>query len=142
MGNGAYDRFDEDLLGPLVPELKVVGSVNAGYSEFDLEWFNNNKIFVTNTIDAVAEPTADITIFLMLATLRDTSRFEAEIRNGGWRGGAKLPLLDPNGKSLGIIGMGKIGRVSPNWIRRCFVRHTADMLRSCSTLLVSRRSSA
>lgn len=112
MGNGAYERFDEELLGPLVPELKVVGSVNAGYSEFDMDWFNKNKIFVTNTINAVAEPTADITIFLMLAALRDTSRFETEIRNGGWRGGAKTPLLDPNGKTLGIIGMGKIGQVT------------------------------
>ncbi|KAJ5116042.1 hypothetical protein N7456_000390 [Penicillium angulare] len=110
MGNGAYERFDQELLGPLVPELKVVGSVNAGYSEFDLDWFNANKIFVTNTIDAVAEPTADIAIFLMLAALRDTSRLEMEIRNGGWRGGTKAPLLDPNGKTLGIIGMGKIGR--------------------------------
>ena len=112
MGNSTYERFDEELLGPLVPELKVVGSVNAGYSEFDMDWFNKNSIFVTNTVDAVAEPTADIAIFLMLAALRDTSHLEAEIRNGGWRGGIKAPLLDPNGKTLGIVGMGKIGRVS------------------------------
>ncbi|CAG9961960.1 unnamed protein product [Clonostachys byssicola] len=110
MGNGAYERFDEGLLGPLVPELKIIGSVNAGYSEFDLEWLNKNEVLVCNTVDAVAEPTADMTIFLMLAALRDTSRFEQEIRTGGWRGGAKVPLLDPHGKKLGIIGMGKIGR--------------------------------
>ncbi|KAF4420900.1 putative 2-hydroxyacid dehydrogenase [Colletotrichum fructicola] len=110
MGNGGYERFDEGLLGPLLPELKIVASVNAGYSEFDMEWFNKNKIVVTNTVDAVAEPTADIAIFLMLGALRDTSRLEAEIRNGGWRGGSKLPLLDPKGRTLGIIGMGKIGK--------------------------------
>ncbi|KAI8158945.1 hypothetical protein K4K49_003415 [Colletotrichum sp. SAR 10_70] len=110
MGNGGYERFDEGLLSPLLPELKIVASVNAGYSEFDMEWFNKNKIVVTNTVDAVAEPTADIAIFLMLGALRDTSRLEAEIRNGGWRGGSKLPLLDPKGRTLGIIGMGKIGK--------------------------------
>ncbi|KAI8294283.1 putative 2-hydroxyacid dehydrogenase [Colletotrichum sp. SAR11_240] len=110
MGNGGYERFDEGLLGPLLPELKIVASVNAGYSEFDMEWFNKNKIVVTNTVDAVAEPTADIAIFLMLGALRDTSRLEGEIRNGGWRGGSKLPLLDPKGRTLGIIGMGKIGK--------------------------------
>ncbi|KAF4875315.1 putative 2-hydroxyacid dehydrogenase [Colletotrichum siamense] len=110
MGNGGYERFDEGLLGPLLPELKIVASVNAGYSEFDMEWFNKNKIVVTNTNDAVAEPTADIAIFLMLGALRDTSRLEGEIRNGGWRGGSKLPLLDPKGRTLGIIGMGKIGK--------------------------------
>ncbi|KAL3295201.1 glycerate-and formate-dehydrogenase [Colletotrichum asianum] len=110
MGNGGYERFDEGLLGPLLPELKIVASVNAGYSEFDMEWFNKNKIVVTNTVDAVAEPTADIAIFLMLGALRDTSRLEAEIRNGRWRGGSKLPLLDPKGRTLGIVGMGKIGK--------------------------------
>lgn len=43
MGNGGYERFDEGLLGPLLPELKIVASVNAGYSEFDMEWFNKEK---------------------------------------------------------------------------------------------------
>ena len=110
MGNSAYDPFDEELLGPLVPGLQIVACVNAGYSEFDLQWFTKNKIFVTNTLHAVAEPTADIAIFLILAALRDTSANERLIRQGSWRS-AKTPPRDPNGLTLGIIGMGRIGKV-------------------------------
>lgn len=58
MGNGAYESFDEELLRPLVSELKIVGSVNAGYSKFDMDLFNKNKVIVTNTINAVADPTS------------------------------------------------------------------------------------
>lgn len=111
MGNSAYDPFNEELLGPLLPGLQIVASVNAGYSEFDLEWFTKNKIYVTNTLHAVAEPTADIAIFLILAALRDTSANERLIRQGTWRT-AKTPPRDPNGLTLGIIGMGKIGKVT------------------------------
>ena len=112
MGNSRYDRFDEELLGPLLPSLKIVACVNAGYSEFDLEWFTKHKIYVTNTTYAVAEPTADMTIILMLNTLRDFSNFERNVRTGGWKGNPKAPAKDPSGLLLGIIGMGKIGKVS------------------------------
>lgn len=111
MGSGAYERFDEELFGPLAPQCKIVACVNAGYSEFDLDWFTSNKIYVTNTLHAVAEPTADMTMFLILATLRDTTQKELSVRAGGWRN-ATEPPRDPRGLVLGIIGMGKIGKVS------------------------------
>jgi lactate dehydrogenase-like 2-hydroxyacid dehydrogenase len=114
MKNGPYERFDEELFRPLLPSLKIVSAVNAGFNEFDLEWFNKNKIFITNTIDAVAEPTADITIMLLLNTLRDFSKFEKQLRAGDWKNGVNTPPTDPHGLLLGIIGMGKIGKV--NWV--------------------------
>ena len=111
MGSGGYERFDEELFAPVLPHCKVVACVNAGYSEFDLEWFTKNKIFVTNTVDAVAEPTADLAMFLILAVLRDTTQKEQNVRSGGWRN-ATSPPRDPHGLQLGIIGMGKIGKVN------------------------------
>ncbi|XXH00790.1 hypothetical protein Hte_007141 [Hypoxylon texense] len=110
MGNGRYELFNEELLGPLLPSLKIVACVNAGYSEFDLEWFTKNKIYVTNTLYAVAEPTADITVMLILNTLRDFPKFERLVKTGSWRGAVKVPPTDPHGLLLGIIGMGKIGK--------------------------------
>jgi lactate dehydrogenase-like 2-hydroxyacid dehydrogenase len=110
MGCGAYEPFDEELFGPLVPHCKIISCVNAGYSEFDLDWFSKNNIYITNTLHAVAEPTADITMFLILAVLRDTSQLERTVREGGWRN-TTTPLRDPNGLVLGIVGMGKIGKV-------------------------------
>ena len=55
MGSGAYERFDEELFNPLVRHCKIIACVNAGYSEFDLDWFTENKIYVANTLHAVAE---------------------------------------------------------------------------------------
>ncbi|CAI7653567.1 unnamed protein product [Penicillium glandicola] len=109
MGSGAYERFDAELFSPLAPHCKIVACVNAGYSEFDLDWFTANQIYVTNTLNAVAEPTADLAIFLILAVLRDTTNKEANVRRGGWRN-ATSPPKDPNGLTLGIVGMGKIGK--------------------------------
>lgn len=108
--NGAYGRFDKELFAPLVPDLKIVACVNARYSELDLEWFSRNKVYVTSTVDAFTRPTADITMFLILAVLRDTSNFERNVRLGGWRN-VTSPPRDPYGLKLGIIGMGKVGKV-------------------------------
>ncbi|CAK7221664.1 hypothetical protein SEUCBS140593_004642 [Sporothrix eucalyptigena] len=85
MGNSAYDPFDADLFGPLLPGLKIVACVNAGFSEFDLSWFSSNGVYVTNTLNAVSEATADITIFLILGVLRDTSSNEKLVRQGSWK---------------------------------------------------------
>ncbi|KAF2644531.1 glycerate-and formate-dehydrogenase [Massarina eburnea CBS 473.64] len=110
MKNGRYERFDGELFGPLLPSLKIVASVNAGYNEVDLEWFTKNKVYVTNTLNAVAEPTADMAIMLILNTLRDFSRYERKVRAGEWAGSPIFPPKDPHGLLLGIIGMGKIGK--------------------------------
>ncbi|KAJ6160891.1 hypothetical protein N7470_004287 [Penicillium chermesinum] len=83
MGNSAYSPFDAPVFGPLAMNCRIVACVNAGFSEFDLDWFTANKMYVTNTLHAVAEPTADIAIFLILAVLRDTTREEMNVRKGG-----------------------------------------------------------
>lgn len=111
MGNGRYDPFNADLLAPLLPTLKIVACVNAGYSEFDMDLFTRHSIYVTNTTYAVAEPTADMTVMLILNTLRDFPRFQKLVQSGSWRSEVKTPSTDPHGLLLGIVGMGKIGRV-------------------------------
>lgn len=66
-------------------------------------------IWFCNTIDAVSEPTADMAIFLILATIRNTSVAEKQARNGQWKTGL-TPSQDPVGKTLGIVGLGAIGK--------------------------------
>ena len=111
MGNGPYSPIDEDLLKPLLPECKIIVSCSAGYNEFDVSWMTENGIWFCNTREAVSEPTADMTIFLILAVLRDTTRGEKQTREGNWRG-ALPPTRGSNGLTLGILGMGGIGKVS------------------------------
>lgn len=115
MGTPPYEPFDEGLLGALVPGCKIIVSASAGYNEFDLKWMNREGIVFCNTLDAVAEATADMAVFLTLAVLRNTYNAEKALRNGTWRlpGSANLvPTRDPSGLMLGIIGMGAIGKVN------------------------------
>ncbi|KAJ5748357.1 uncharacterized protein N7511_010053 [Penicillium nucicola] len=111
MGTPPYEPFDEDLLKALVPECKIITSASAGYNEFDVDWMASRNIVFCNTVNAVAEATADMAVFLMLAVLRNTTNAEKSARNGTWRKGANLvPTCDPSGLTLGIVGMGAIGK--------------------------------
>jgi lactate dehydrogenase-like 2-hydroxyacid dehydrogenase len=108
MGTAPFEPFDFfDLLGS---ELKIIVSSSAGYNEFPIDWLTGKKIWFCNTKHAVAEPTADMAIFLTLATIRDTSRAEKNAREGRWRAD-HAPSTDPAGLVLGILGLGAIGKV-------------------------------
>ncbi|KAK4966513.1 hypothetical protein LTR42_011678 [Elasticomyces elasticus] len=109
MGTGPYEPFDEEMLKPLLPQCKLVVSASAGYDDYDVEWMTKHNIVFCNSRNAVNESTADLTIFLTLGILRDYSRLQISMREGRWRGGL-APVRDPAGLTLGIVGMGAIGK--------------------------------
>ncbi|KAK3656293.1 hypothetical protein LTR56_002994 [Elasticomyces elasticus] len=109
MGTGPYEPFDEEMLKPLLPQCKLVVSASAGYDDYDVEWMTEHNIVFCNSRNAVNESTADLTIFLTLGILRDYSRLQISMREGRWRGGL-APVRDPAGLTLGIVGMGAIGK--------------------------------
>lgn len=112
MGTPPYEPFDAGLLSSLVPSCKIIVSASAGYNEFDVEWMSEEGIVFCNSVDAVAEATADMAVFLLLATLRNTSNAERSARAGTWRSVERLiPARDPSGLVLGIVGLGAIGKV-------------------------------
>lgn len=110
VGTAEFEPFDEALLRPLLPGCRVVASASAGYDEFDVAWMTRAGIWFCNTRDAVAEATADMAMFLTLAVVRDAFRAERGARSGTWKGGGIVPGRDPSGMTLGIVGMGTIGR--------------------------------
>ncbi|KAL4799269.1 hypothetical protein BDV19DRAFT_385517 [Aspergillus venezuelensis] len=110
MGTPPYEPFDEDLLGALVPHCRIIVSASAGYNEFDVDWMKRAGIWFCNTVDAVAEATADMAMWLVLSVLRNTSVAEGLVRRGLWRSPAVVPARDPSGLVLGIIGVGAIGK--------------------------------
>ncbi|KAF4302185.1 ankyrin repeat containing protein [Botryosphaeria dothidea] len=113
MGTPPYEPFDEALLAALAPACRIITSASAGFNEFDVDWMGRQGILFCNSVDAVAEATADMAVFLLLATLRNTSRAERSARAGRWRGGPAgglVPARDPAGLTLGIVGMGAIGK--------------------------------
>jgi lactate dehydrogenase-like 2-hydroxyacid dehydrogenase len=110
MGTPPYEPFDRDLLGALEPDCQIITSASAGFNEFDVEWMTGAGIWFCNTVDAVAEATADMAMFLLLAAVRNTSAAEKSARAGRWRSDL-APTRDPSGMRLGIVGMGAIGKV-------------------------------
>lgn len=83
----------------------------AGYDQIDVAACTARNVRVSNTPTAVDDATADITIWLLIGALRNLPTSMAALRAGSWRG-KSLPALghDPQGKVLGILGMGGIGR--------------------------------
>ena len=104
-------KVDSSLLEALPRSLRFICHNGAGYDQVDVPACTARGIRVSNTPTAVDDATADIGIFLLLGALRNLAVSMASLRAGLWRG-KTLPALghDPQGRVLGILGMGGIGR--------------------------------
>jgi glyoxylate reductase len=103
---------DEALLDKL-PDLKLVANYGAGYELVDLEACRARGITVTNTPGAVDAPTADLAFALVLAVRRRIAEGDRYVRAGRWGSGwAEEELIgdDVSGATLGIVGLGGVGR--------------------------------
>lgn len=109
MGRGPYHPFNPALLTPLTPSCRIIASAAAGYDDFDVPWLTSHNIWFCNSLNAVATATADMALFLLLSVIRDASRAERCARTGLWKDPV-VPSRDPAGMTLGIVGMGAIGK--------------------------------
>lgn len=91
---------------------KLVANFGVGINHIDVAAAQRAGIRVTNTPGAVTEATADIALTLMLMTCRRASEGERMVRAGDWHGWGPTQLLGMHmsGKTVGIIGMGRIGQ--------------------------------
>ena len=94
------------------PRLRAVANVAVGYDNLDLAALRAAGIVATNTPDVLTEAVADFTWALLLAAARRVGEGERLVRNGHWRGWSYRALLgaEVNGRTLGILGMGRIGQ--------------------------------
>ncbi len=104
------DTADRELFAR-APRLKVVAVYAAGYNNVDIPAAGARGIIVTNTPDVLTETTADLTWGLLLAVSRRIPEGERLVRERRWTGWGPTQFLgcDVHGKTLGIIGMGRIG---------------------------------
>ncbi|KAI1112386.1 D-isomer specific 2-hydroxyacid dehydrogenase [Nemania sp. NC0429] len=101
--------FDAELVDALPPAWRYVAHNGAGYDTVDVEACSRRKIALSNTPGAVDDATADVGMFLLLGALRMAHFSITALRAGQWLG--QTPRgHDPKGKTLGILGMGGIGR--------------------------------
>jgi len=105
------DPVDEEVIGGH-PRLKVIANYAVGYNNIDLKAAAAREIVVTNTPGVLTEATADLTWALILSLARRVPEADRFVRTGRWTGWNPTQLLgmEVSGKTLGIIGMGRIGR--------------------------------
>jgi glyoxylate reductase len=105
------DRIDAELVARL-PRLRGIGCFSVGTEHVDLAACARAGVAVSNTPDVLTEATADLAWALLLAAARRLVEGDALVRRGGFAGGWS-PLfhlgLDVSGKTLGILGAGRIG---------------------------------
>jgi phosphogluconate 2-dehydrogenase len=107
---GASLKLDAPLLD-LAPHLEAVSSVSVGVDNYDLAYLDRRGILLSNTPDVLTETTADTGFALILATARRVVELANLVRAGQWKSniGSQHFGNDVHGKTLGIIGMGRIG---------------------------------
>jgi glyoxylate reductase len=105
------DRIDEEVLDR-TPNLKMIANLAVGYDNIDVAAATVRGIPVSNTPGVLTDATADITFALILATARRVVEGDRRTRAGEFRFWAPLHFLgrEVSGKTLGIVGLGRIGR--------------------------------
>ncbi|MEC4889922.1 MAG: D-glycerate dehydrogenase [Nitrospira sp.] len=101
-----------DELFAAAPRLKIVANYAVGYNNIDVATATRRGIVVTNTPEVLTDATADLVWALMLAVARRVVEGDRWVRTGQWPGWAPTQMLGTEvaGKTLGIIGMGRIGQ--------------------------------
>jgi len=106
------DDIDAALIERAGPQLRLIANFGNGVDHIDLKAARARRILVTNTPGVLTEDTADMAMALILAVPRRVGEGERLIRSGGWSGWSPVGMLGRRitGKTLGIVGMGRIGQ--------------------------------
>ncbi|MEX1104368.1 MAG: D-glycerate dehydrogenase, partial [Dehalococcoidia bacterium] len=105
------DRFDAAVL-QAAPRLRVVANMAVGYDNVNVPDAESAGVWATNTPGVLAATTADFAFALLLAAARNVVASDRDTRAGGWRTWSPTGFLGPevSGATLGIVGLGEIGR--------------------------------
>jgi len=102
-------KIDAELMQRL-PKLELVSTFGVGYDHVDAKWAGAHGITVTNTPGVLNEEVADTALGLLLSTVRELPQAERFLRAGKWPSG-NYPLTDTlRNRTVGLVGMGRIGQ--------------------------------
>ncbi|GEN54268.1 2-hydroxyacid dehydrogenase [Halobacillus faecis] len=104
------EKIDEGILRQ-ANDLSIVANMAVGYDNVDVKTAENLGIAITHTPDVLTETTADLTFGLLMATARRMIEASQYIKDNKWEHWSPLMLAgtDIHGKTIGIVGMGRIG---------------------------------
>ncbi len=108
------DRIDAEVFDAAGPQLQVVSNFAVGYNNIDVAEAQQRGIAVGNTPDVLTDATADIAVALVLAAARRLREGWDSVTSGGWKTWEPMGWvgMDLRGKTLGIVGMGRIGQAT------------------------------
>ena len=107
------EHLNADVIGRLPEEVRIIANFSVGYDHVDLEAARTKGIVVTNTPDVLSDATAELAIMLMIGAARRAGEGERLVRQRLWKDWSPAFMVGTQvtGKRLGIIGMGRVGRV-------------------------------
>lgn len=105
------DTIDEAVLAAAGPQCKIFANYAVGFNNIDVAAATRHKIMVSNTPDVLTDATADLAWSLLFAAARRVVEADKFLRDGCYKGWGPMLLLglDVTGKTLGVIGTGRIG---------------------------------
>ncbi len=106
------EKIDKEIISN-GKKLKVISTYSVGYDHIDVEYAKSKGIIVANTPEVLTDSTADLIFGLMIAAARNIVSGNNLIHKNGWKAGWNPTFMlgsEVHGKTLGIIGMGRIGR--------------------------------
>ncbi|MBU2036891.1 D-glycerate dehydrogenase [Patescibacteria group bacterium] len=105
------DKMDAELMDAAGPQLKVIANYAVGYDNINLADAASRKIIITNTPDVLTESVAELAIALIFAISRRVVEADQFMRDGKYHGWGPMMFLgnDLVGKTLGLVGLGRIG---------------------------------
>jgi len=106
------DKLTADVLSAEPLRVKMIANFGVGFNNIDVEAAKARGIAVSNTPDVLTDATADVAMTLILMIARRTGEGERHLRTGHWTGWRPTHMLGRmvSGKTLGLIGMGRIAR--------------------------------
>ena len=107
-----YDSIDKQIINS-AKKLKIISTYSVGFDHIDIKYAKKKKIKIGYTPDVLTNATAELTISLMLDLLRRITEGDRLIRKNNWTeifGAYDYVGRDVSGKTIGILGMGRIGK--------------------------------
>jgi lactate dehydrogenase-like 2-hydroxyacid dehydrogenase len=116
------DRLSAAVLAAEPLRTQILANYGAGFNNIDTAAAKARGVVVTNTPDVLTDDTADAAVMLMLMVARRAGEGERHVRAGAWTGWRPTHMLGTrvSGKTLGVIGLGRIGRAVARRARHGF----------------------